>query len=336
MKTNAAKQNYFSKLTVWAAVMLAVFAMTFHPLEAKAGMKSPPPEIIKVIIIGDRVVDIAYNLGVLPEAMSVRGSLWPLARQLKTASQILGCPNCTTIKKKETIPNALTKRNIKRVIVEKSELFCIYKPKVNPENIVAILAGMDVKIEYVDFSQGLESAVRQTAKLMDRESKADKVIGKYKKQLAKVKAKLPKEKSGKKVIIFNGTYQPSTGKSTLRVEAPAGYADRFLLDPLGCVNVGDSFKPADGKANKGHYPVRKKRNGMVLDPVIKANPDVIVMTGDALAVQRAFADYLTVNPAFAQVKAVQNMAVYALPAYVDSSVLEYPGILKKWAVALAR
>lgn len=321
---------------ILAAVMLTIFAMAFQPGEAKAGMKSPPPEKIKVIIIGDRVVDIAYNLGVLPEAMSVRGSLWSMAKQLKTVSQILGCPNCTIVKKKETIPNALTQRGIKRVIVEKSDVFCLYKPKIKLENIAVIMAGMDVKIEYVDFSQGLESAVRQTAKLLDRESKADKVIEKYKKKLARVKAKLPKEKLGKKVIIFSGTYQPSTGKSTLRVEAPYGYADHFLLDPLGCLNVGDSFKPADGKANKGHYPVRKKKNGMVLDPVIKANPDVIVMTGDALAVQRAFADYLTANPAFAQVKAIRNMAVYALPAYVDSSVLEYPDILKKWAVALAR
>ncbi|MCK5165224.1 MAG: ABC transporter substrate-binding protein [Desulfobacula sp.] len=336
MKTTITKQNYFSKSMVWAAVMLAIFAMTFQPEEAKAGMKSPPPEIIKAIIIGDRVVDIAYNLGVLPEAMSVYGCQWPMAKQLKIASQILGCPNCTMVKKKDTIPNALTKRGIKRVIVEKTDVFCLYRPKIKIENIAVILAGMDVKIEYVDFSQGLESAVRQTAKLLDREAKADKVIEKYKKQLAKVKTKLPKEKSGKKVIIFNGTYQPSTGKSTLRVEAPGGYADRFLLDPLGCVNVGDSFKPADGKANKGHYPVRKKKNGMVLDPMIKANPDIIVMTGDALAVQRTFADYLTANPAFAQVKAIRDMAVYALPVYVDSSVLEYPDILKKWATALVR
>jgi hypothetical protein len=32
----------------------------------------PALEKIKVIIIGDRLVDIAYNLGVVPEAMSVR------------------------------------------------------------------------------------------------------------------------------------------------------------------------------------------------------------------------------------------------------------------------
>jgi ABC-type Fe3+-hydroxamate transport system substrate-binding protein len=207
-------------------------------------------------------------------------------------------------------------------------------PKLKPENIAPLLAGLDVTIEYVDFNQGLEAAVRQTARLLDREAKADTVITKYKKDLAAANAKLPAQKSNKKVIVFNGTYQPSTGKSILRVEAPGGYCDRFLLDPIGCVNAGDTFKPGNGKAAKGHYPVQKRKHGMVLDPLIKANPDIIVMTGDAFAVQKALADYQAANPALAQVKAIRDMAVYALPAYVDSSVLEYPNILRKWAVAL--
>lgn len=100
--------------------------------------------------------------------------------------------------------------------------------------------------------------------------------------------------------------------------------------------MGDCFKPAGKKAAKGHYPVRKKKGGMVLDSLIKANPDVIIITGDAFAVQQAFVDYKVVNPAFTQINAIRDMAVYALPAYVDSSVMEYPGILKKWAVALAK
>ena len=45
----------------------------------------------------------------------------------------------------------------------------------------------------------------------------------------------------------------------LRVEAPGGYSDHFLLEPLGCVNVGECFKQADKKVDKGHYPVRRKK-----------------------------------------------------------------------------
>jgi ABC-type Fe3+-hydroxamate transport system substrate-binding protein len=100
--------------------------------------------------------------------------------------------------------------------------------------------------------------------------------------------------------------------------------------------VGDCFKPSNGKAQKGHYPVRKKKGGMLLDPLIASNPDVIVMTGDAFAVQKAFADYQTGNPAFAQVKAIRILSLYALPAYVDSGVLEYPAVLEKWINALGK
>ena len=91
--------------------------------------------------------------------------------------------------------------------------------------------------------------------------------------------------------------------------------NRFLLDPLGLVNAGDSFKPKDGKPNKGHFPLRKTKGGVVLDPLIEADPDVIVMTGDAFVVQRALATCKATNPALARVKAVQNMALYA-PARV--------------------
>ena len=330
------KRNVDSKKAVWATILLVAFAVMLPFGQAEAKPKVSPPEKIKAIIIGDRVVDIAYNLGVMPEAMSLRGSLWPMANKLKTVSQILGCPKCTTEKNKDTIPKALKKYGIDRVIVEKSNPFCLYMPQVNPENIAAILDGMSVTIEYVDFSQGLESAIRQTAKLLDRESKADAVIKKYKQNMVEAKALLPTEKSGKTVIIFNGTFQPSTGKAFIRVEAPGGYADQFLLKPLGFINAGDCFKPSQGKASKGHYAVRKKKGEPDLSPIIKANPDVIVMAGDTFVVQKALAECQAANPDLAQVKAIRNLAVFSLPAYIDSSVIEYPIILKKWSSALVR
>jgi ABC-type hemin transport system substrate-binding protein len=320
----------------WQATAILFLLLVLLPFkEASTAMKAPPLEKINVIIIGDRVVDIAYNLGVLPKAMSVRGSLWPMANKLKAVSHILGCPNCI-VKNKDILPGACDKFGVTRIIIEKSDPYCIYKPEVKPENIVPIMAGKGVTIETVDFTNGLGQAVRRTAELLHRQDKADAVMQKYRQQLAAVQAKLPKEKSGRKVVIINGTYQPATGKSMLRVEAPGGYADRFLLEKLGCVNAGDSFKPADGKAAKGHYAVRKKKTGLVLDPLIASDPDVIVMTGDAFAVQKALADYGTSHPSLAQVKAIKNMALYALPAYVDSGVLEYPGILQKWALVLVR
>jgi len=203
-----------------------------------------------------------------------------------------------------------------------------------PENIATILANTNAVVEYVDFSEGLESALRQTAKLVNREELADAVIARYKKDMTATLEKLPTKKSGKRVIIFNSIYQASTGRSMLRVEAPGGYSDRFLLEKTGYINAGDAFKPTDGKSEKGYFPVLKKSTGMVLDPLIVADPDVIVMTGGTFAIQKALAEYLAGHPEMRQIKAIRNLAVYDLPLYVDSSVLEYPGILQKWLVTL--
>lgn len=337
MKKQFSKKKSVGVMTALTVTVLTMFLMVCEPANARTReMRAPLPDKVEAVIVGDRVVDIAYNLDVLPVAMVVRGTLWPMADELKNASQILGCPLSATVKKKKTVPDALKKFGLKRVIVEKSAEFCLYKSKRQPVKIAPILEGMDVKVEYVDFSQGLESAIRQTAKLLDREGKADALIEEYNKNLARAQAKMPKEKLGKKVLIFSGTYQKSTGRPMLRVEAPGGYSDRFFLEPMGCVNVGDVFKPTKGKADKGHhYPVVRKKAGPVLDPVIKANPDVIVITGNGYAVQKVLAGYMKNNPALADVPAIKNMAVYNLPLYVDSSVLEFPDVLRQWAVALS-
>ncbi len=325
--------SWHRKSSLWIAAA-SVLVSSLFTLDAMAGMKSPPPEKIDAIIVGDRVVDIAYNLGVMPQAMSVRGSMWGMAKKLRLSSQILGCPNRTTVKKKETIPNALKKFGLNRVIAEKKENFCLYKPKVKPASIAEILKGTDATVEYVDFKDGLESAVHQVAKLVGREDKVAAVLDKYNKNLAKAQKKMPKD-LGKKVVIFNGTYQAGTGKPALRVEAPGLYSDQFFLTPMGCTNVGDAFKPANGKMAKGYYPVKKTKDGMKLDPLLKAQPDVIVITGNAYAVQKVLADYMKANPALAQVPAVKNQAIFHLPLYVDSSVLEFPQILLQWSMALS-
>ncbi len=37
----------------------------------------------------------------------------------------------------------------------------------------------------------------------------------------------------------------------------------------------------------------------------------------------------------AQVPAIKNLAIYNLPFYADSSVMEYPAILRQWTDALS-
>ena len=319
-------KNINSKTLAFLLIMVTgLVLLSFQTAEAK---RKIAPEKIKVIMLGDRLVDVAFNLGVLPEAMSVRCSMWPMCKELINTSQILGCPKCIVDKNPSIVPNTAKERGIKRIIIEKHPNFCIYKPKVKPANVVPLLEGKGLTIEYVDFSNGLESAIRQTAKLLGCQSKADALIDRYNKALAKAKKGLPKAKPGKKVVIINGTYQSATGKTFLRVEMPGGYSDSFLLDPIGCVNVGDILKSENKKVDKGHFSIRK------LDALVMAKPDIIVMTGNPFAVQKALAAAVKKNPALANVPAIKDTAIYSLPFYADSSVIEYPAILRQWTDAL--
>ena len=323
---SVSKQTVLRNLTFLSIFSLGLLLFFSHTSEAKPRIA---PKKINVIMIGDRLVDVAFNLGVLPEAMSVRCSMWPMCRELLNTSQILGCPKCIVDRIPDIVPDTAKKRGIKRIIIEKHPNFCIYKPKVKPSNVVPLLKGKGLTIEYVDFSQGLESAIRQTARLLGRESEADPLIERYQKALAKAKSCLPKAGLGKKVVIINGTYQSSTGKSFLRIEAAGGYSDQYMLEPLGCINVGDLLKPPKKKVNKGHFMVRK------IGGLAKAKPDIIVMTGDTFAVQKALSGAMRRNPALAQVPAIKNLAIYSLPFYGDSSVIEYPAILRQWTGALS-
>lgn len=312
---------------VLAALSILLIAPTSSAKPPKA------PERAEVIMIGDRLVDIAYNLGVLPAAMSVRCSMWPLCKQLNKAVQVLGCPNCLLKKEATPVLKAVQNMNIDRIIIEKHPHFCNYKD-VSPEDIVSFLKGKGLVIEYVDFSDGLKKAIQQTAELLGRPAKGKSLIQDYKKQMSKVKKNLDPSSKGLKVVILNGTYQKKTGRIMLRAEAPGGYADQFLLKPLGCQNKGDAFQNAGEKPSKGHYMVKKSRQGLMLKPLVKAAPDLIAATGNAFAVQKAIVNARKYTPGLAEVPAVKNNKIYSLPAYIDASVIEYPEILSLWAQAL--
>jgi hypothetical protein len=314
------------KVATLFTICLGLILLFSQTTEAKPKIA---PDKINAIMVGDRLVDVAFNLGVLPEAMSVRCSMWPMCKKLLNTSQVLGCPKCIVDRIPNIVPDTAKKRSIKRIIIEKHPNFCIYKPKVKPANIIPLLEGKGLTIEYVDFSNGLESAIHQTANLLGCQSKADALIERYNKTMAKAKDALPKEKSGKKVVIISGTYQSATGKAFLRVEMPGGYSDRFLLDPIGCINVGDVLKSKTKKVDKGHFLIRK------LNALAKAKPDIIVMTGNPFAIQKALAAAVKKNPALADVPAIKDLAIYSLPFYGDSSVIEYPAILRQWTDALS-
>jgi len=78
------------KIPVLTVVFLLALLMICTMANARTrSMKAPPPEKLDAIIIGDRVLDIAYNLDVLPLAMSVRGSLWHFPVRSRSGARFL-------------------------------------------------------------------------------------------------------------------------------------------------------------------------------------------------------------------------------------------------------
>ncbi len=49
---------------------------------------------------------------------------------------------------------------------------------------------------------------------------------------------------------------------------------------------------------------------LLLEPLLKANPDLIVITGNAYAVQKVLADYLRINPALGNITAIKQGALF--------------------------
>lgn len=308
-----------------------LFLAVAFALSLPSAMASPSKvsEQIPVIMVGDRLVDTAHSLGVVPAAMSVRCSMWPMCDKLKSSVQVLGCPGCLFKKKLAPLFKYGEKHGIKKVLIEKSRDFCAYKKELDLEKIGDLAKSGGYEVSYVDFSQGLDQAMHNTAELIGQKHKAAPAMEKYRQAMEETRKFIKNKTFVKNVIIIRGTYQAASGKTFLRIESPNGYADKFMLEPLGIKNVGQLAVSQGKTPSKGHIQVRK------LTGLIAAAPDAIIMTGDAKAVQKAIHRAVKKNPALAGVPALKAHALFSLPGYVDSSVMEYPGVLKQWAGFLA-
>jgi len=329
-------------LSMRARVACALLILALTPLTVSGALAAQafgpgvaPPERAPVVMVGDRLVNIAYHLGVIPQAMSIRGDIWTFGRTLaRTSSMILGCPNYIVRRDPDIVPRTLRETGIRRVLVEHTPGFDRHKPVRDPMNLIPLLEtsgvadDLGVVVEVVDFTQGLEPAIRQIGALLDRTEAAEELIQARAAALQAAQARISGGLAGKRVVILNGVHQDATGKGFVRVELPGGYADDFLLEPLGLTNAGGGFVEAGATAKHGFAMAN------TLLPLKTIQPDVLVLTGDADAVLRKLARERRRDPAFATIPAIASGAVVALPAYYDSNVIEYPAVLGRWAVTL--
>ena len=310
-----------SPALAWGLTLALLAALLLTPPLAEAA-KYQKKEVRNIVIIGDRVTDIAYNLGVIPAGMSTRCSLWPLCREIKVMSRPLGCPGCLSKGKRGKLAEFIKTNQVKLALVEKSQPFCLLAPWAKPLDQVEYLRKKGVEVKVVDFGRGVGPAILQTAAILGLPERGKALAAKYQKASRKLAQAMVGQNLGKRVVVLHGIYQPSSGKSFLQVEAPGGYSDRFILEPLGCRNVGQALVPAGKEPVKGRWTIRG------LKGLAKAKPDVVVLTGDATAAQKALAQITAAQPALC------GLPVYSLPVYIDSSVVERPAIVGKWLWAL--
>jgi ABC-type Fe3+-hydroxamate transport system substrate-binding protein len=252
----------------------------------------------------------------------VRCSLWDMCGKLTAVAQPVGCPGCLSKGKTAKLTALIKAQKIKRVIIEKSQPFCILQPEANPLDPVDHLKKLGMEVQYVDFNKGVVPAIRQTAALLGKQKAGKALALKYEKAVAKLETRISGVKLGKRIVVLNGVYQAATGKAFIQVEAPGGYIDKFILEPLGCKNAGAALVPGDKKPSKGRWTIRK------LKKLAAAKPDAVVITGDSAAVQKALAVAMVENPGLGKTP------VFSLPMYIDSSVIERPQIVSKWLWAL--
>ena len=174
----------------------------------------------------------------------------------------------------------------------------------------------------MDFGQGVEEAITQTAAILGKPDEGKALLARYQKAVRKLEKATAGQKLGKRVVVLNGIYQAQTGKAFIQVQAPGGYIDKFILSPLGCMNVGKGLATAGQKPSKGCWTIRR------LKGLAKIKPDVVVITGDPAAVQKELAMVMAKQPELC------GLPVFSLPNFIGSSVIEQPAIVYKWFWAL--
>jgi hypothetical protein len=310
------------------SLLIGVLCLLVSATSSQACSKTPVPDRVDGVMIGERIVSTAWRLGVAPQAMVGRTSLWEGSKKTSGVTQFLSCPAGFAKKKQKAVIASIVNKGITLAYVEQYPEPCLYVPGICFDKSCALLEKQGVTIKKIDFTKGLFPGVRQIAEIFGKQEKAKKVIKAYEKSLTRAKKQMAGVKPGIRVAVLSGVYQVKTGKSFIRMETEKGYTDRFILGLCKAKNISSEVIKESDKIDKGNFMLRKVRR------ILEKNPDVIAITGDAFSVIKAINRAIAKNPALGKTKAVTNCAIFPLPFYGDADPLGYPDILMKWARAL--
>ena len=304
-------------LQLLACIVAALVSIPFFGAPPAAGTElglNPGCDTVNAIFISDRITDVAYRLGAVPVAYCAR-CCWPMTQKELSTVIRLGCYRCATI---DSVIETADKHKVGLILIEDG-FVSIHKDWNWKDKYLRHLKKRGYNVHVISFSKGAPQAILEIGKLLHREEKAGRLAAKYTRKHKQTTKAISASRANKKILILQGL-----GRRGVRVEAPGGYSDKFLLEPLGCVNVGDLARDQDTKADKGYFLLEDWQ------AVSNANPDIIVKYGNPCAVEKSLARALKKYPELAKVPAIRDHAIYTLPFYMDSSVTQYPKILKAW------
>jgi iron complex transport system substrate-binding protein len=148
------------------------------------------------------------------------------------------------------------------------------------------------------------TALRLVGQVLDRSAEAEAVVAELTQRLDDLQAKLPQERPS--VLILNGTPEDFFAAK------PESYVGN-LVDLLGGENV------AAGAPDVGRFPGYTK---LSLEAILTSAPDVILAITAGPPGAQTITEFLSANPAWADVPAVQQGRVHEISAEI---FLQAPG-----------
>ncbi len=309
-------------------ILVMIFALLFAGCSGNSNGAGGGKNVVVLedtVFIGDRILDIANTVGVMPKYAAARYSQWPKSKSFKT--QKLGCPNRVLRKQKQTIPNLIDNEGVKKIVIEDTGQYCLFVKDISLSEIYEIVKGKDVEITVFDFKDGNKKGIIELSKYLGKEKEGIALADKYEKEMAEAEASMKTVKKGKKVVVFK-CFLDKEDNLIVLAESPDFYTDRIFLNDFGAVNVSLKLNTKNDDYSHGFFQVSD------LTPLTKANPDIIILHGPDKGKKRIKEEFKKLaksNEEFAKIPAIKNKAIAdSLPLYIGNDVADGPRMIKRW------
>lgn len=275
------------------------------------------PGMVDSIFIGDRVVDVCASIDIYCKAMST--GIVPMIETRYPFSLQMECTLCIMGDKRALLHRTAQKNGLTHVVLEETD------SAVNPASMAEELSGQGFVVDVIDFKQGVAGAIRQAGSIFNRQKIAEKRAAQYEKELAEARGMLPRKRQLRVLVLMGLSHHKRRGDYLL-VERSGGDVDASVLQPAGCVSVGDHL--AQGQwADLGFTLID------TLDALDEAAPDMIALLGDTFVPQK-FLQHYSATHCESTVPALRNHAVFTLPDCSLGAPVAIPDALQRWTAAL--